>query len=256
MAVAILAFSVFWLARMARLPDAVATIASVLFVGLYVSVTDLGAPVQRAALMCVVYMLARLLYRERNPLNAIGAAALVALVIEPKALFDAGFQMTFLAVLSIAGIAIPILERTTAFYRKALYQSDSTSFDLHLLPRQAQFRLDLRMILSRLERLVPSWAARFALVGGIRLALRAADVIFISALMQAALALPMAIYFHRATTLALPANISVVPVMSFLLPIALATTLLSYVGAWAAFVPKCITALLLHAISASVVTFA
>ena len=63
MAVAILAFSVFWLARILRLPDPIATVVSVIFVGLYVSVTDLGAPVLRAALMCVVYMLARLLYR-------------------------------------------------------------------------------------------------------------------------------------------------------------------------------------------------
>lgn len=114
MAVTILAFSVFWLARLLRLPDSAATILSVLFVGLYVSVTDLGAPVQRAALMCVVYMLARLLYRERNPLKALGVAAIVALLIDPHALFDAGFQMTFLAVLTIAGIAVPVIERTTA----------------------------------------------------------------------------------------------------------------------------------------------
>lgn len=252
MAVAILAFAVFWLARLARLPDAIATVLSVVFVGLYVSVTDLGAPVQRAALMCAVYMLARLFYRERNPLNAIGAAALVVLVIDAKALFDAGFQMTFLAVLSIAGIAVPVLERSTGFYRKALYQLDSTSFDLHLEPRQAQFRLDLRMILARLELLLSPWLARLVLLGGSRVVLRAADVIFISALMQAALALPMAVYFHRATTLALPANFVVVPIMSFLLPTTLATTLLSYLGAWTAFLPRCLTALLLHSVSASV----
>ena len=82
--------------------------------------------------------------------------------------------------------------------------------------------------------------------------LRAGEIIFISAVMQAALALPMAVYFHRATTLALPANVVVVPIMGLLLPLAIATTLLSYLGAWLAFVPKCLTALLLHAISASV----
>ena len=86
--------------------------------------------------------------------------------------------------------------------------------------------------------------------------LRAAEIVFISALMQAALALPMAVYFHRATTLALPANFVVVPIMTLLLPIALGTTLLSYIAAWIAFIPRCITALLLHAVSASVITFA
>jgi competence protein ComEC len=74
--------------------------------------------------------------------------------------------------------------------------------------------------------------------------------------MQAALALPMAIYFHRATTLALPANVVVVPIMGLLLPVAIATTLLSYLGTWVALVPKCLTAVLLHAVSASVLTFA
>jgi competence protein ComEC len=87
-------------------------------------------------------------------------------------------------------------------------------------------------------------------------ALRAIEVIFISALMQATLALPMALYFHRATTLALPANVVVVPIMTLLLPMALATTLLSYIGAWIAFLPRCMTALLLHSVSTSVVTFA
>ena len=120
MGVAIFAFSVFWLARLLRVPDTIATISSSVLVGFYVAVTDLGAPVQRAALMCLVYMLARLLYRERNPLNALGVAALVALIIDPNALFDAGFQMTFLAVLTIAGIAVPIMGWTTIVYRRAL----------------------------------------------------------------------------------------------------------------------------------------
>lgn len=233
-----------------------ATIISVAFVALYVWVTDLGAPVERAALMYAVYMLARLFYRERNALNAIGAAALLALVSDPSSLFDAGFQMTFLAVLTIAGVAIPVMQRTTAVWRKALYQLDSTTFDLHLLPKQTQFRVELRMILSRLELLLPRWLGHFTIVGGLRLLFRAADVVFISGIMQAALALPMAVYFHRATTLALPANVAVVPIMSILLPTALGTTLLSYIGSWITLLPRCATAVLLHSVSFSVSTFA
>ena len=201
-------------------------------------------------------MLARLLYRERNPLNALGVAALAALVMDPKALFDAGFQMTFLAVFTIAGIVVPIMNRTTTFYRRALQNVDSTSYDLHLLPKQAQFRVSLRMVLVRLELLVPSWLAKSVALGGLKLAVRTADLILISARMQAALALPMAVYFHRAATLTLPANLAVVPIMSFMLPIAIATTLLSYFGAWLVFIPRCITALLPHSISSGVSIFA
>lgn len=255
MAVAILAFAVFWICRLCHMPEIGATILSVIFIALYVTITDLGAPVQRAALMCGVYMLARLFYRERDVLNAIGFAGLAALAIAPASLFDAGFQMTFLAVIAIAGIAGPVLERTTAVYRKALYQPGSTSYDLHLHPIQAQFRLNLRMILVRLERLIPKWLARVGLFGGIRVLLRLAEIFLISAVMQAALALPMAVYFHRANTLALPANVAVVPVMSMLLPVAVVATLCSYGGAWVAMVPKVITALLLHFVSSAVFTF-
>src|SRR6185437_14147271 len=113
---------------------------------------------------------------ERDVLNAIGFAALAGLAIDPSSLFDAGFQMTFLAVIAIAGIAVPILERTTAVYRQALYQPDSTSYDLHLLPSQAQFCLNLRMLMVRIERLVPKWIAGITLFGGMRVLFRVAEI--------------------------------------------------------------------------------
>lgn len=256
MAIAILAFAVFWLARLLRIGEVAATLLSAVFMGLYVSVTDFGAPVQRAALMFAAYLVARLFYRERNELNAVGVAALVVLILQPKTLFDAGFQMTFLAVLAIAGIALPILRRSTQVYRQCLWQLDSTSYDMHLLPKQAQHRLDLRMVISRLSRLVPRIAARGIVVQGMRIGLRITELIFLSLLLQCALALPMAAYFHRATTLSLPSNVVVVPIMGLLLPLALGATLLSYAGAWLAFVPRCATALLLHSVSFTVFRFA
>jgi competence protein ComEC len=44
--------------------------------------------------------------------------------------------------------------------------------------------------------------------------------------------------------------------MGLLLPVAIGTTLLSYAGAWLGFIPRCVTALLLHLISAGVSIFA
>jgi len=64
--------------------------------------------------------------------------------MDPKALLDAGFQMTFLAVFTIAGIVVPIMDRATAPYRKALRHVDSTGYDLHRLPKQARFPIGLR----------------------------------------------------------------------------------------------------------------
>ena len=62
--------------------------------------------------MLWIYLLARLFYRDsRAPLSAMGIAALVLLVLDPRALFDASFEMTFLAVLAIGGIGMPLLAR-------------------------------------------------------------------------------------------------------------------------------------------------
>ena len=74
--------------------------------------TGFGQPVQRSFWMVTLYLLARLLWRERSALNAIGFAALCLLAANPPSLFDAGFQMTASSVIAIAGIAIPLAETT------------------------------------------------------------------------------------------------------------------------------------------------
>ena len=158
------------------------------------------------------------MYRERVMLNAIGAAAIGVLVFDPHALFGASFQLTFLAVLIIAAIGAPILERTTEPYKNGLRLLRSTSYDMHVSPRVAQFRLDLRLIAGRLACL---FGERFALIAVpllMRFALSVAELVFISATMQAGLVLPMAYYFHRATTMGMPANMVVVPLTELLMP--------------------------------------
>ena len=44
-----------------------------------------------------------------------------------------------------------------------------------------------------------------------RVAIGFSELLFISALMQAGLALLMAYHFHRATTMGMPANLAVIP---------------------------------------------
>jgi competence protein ComEC len=252
MNVAILAFAIFWLARRLHVGEVPATIVTILLSVIYASLTDLGAPIQRAVLMSSIYLGARLLYRDRQSLNAIGAAALAVLLFGPSALFDAGFQLTFLAVLTIAGIGIPILERSSGRFRKALYQLDSTSYDSRLQPAQAQFRLDLRMIAGRLRYFLPDPLPLPLLRMSCAFLIGAYDLIAMSFLMQAALALPMAIYFHRLTIMGLPTNVVVVPLMGMLMPVTIIATLLSYLGSWAALVPKMGAALVLHSISGTI----
>lgn len=255
--VGILAFVLFWTLRRLRVGELVTIAATVLATGGYAWLTDLGPPILRATLMLWIFLAARLLYRDsRNPLNAIGVAALVLLAADPRALFDPSFQMTFLCVLAIAGIALPWMERSSLLYRRALSHIDSTEYDMRLEPRLAQFRLDLRMVAGRLARFLPGQrrerTANAMLVICGRAALGVYDVLLVSVLMQVSLVLPMALYAHRAAILTVPANAIVVPLTGVLMPAALLATALSYLSASLAALPAAVTKLALDGITGSV----
>jgi competence protein ComEC len=61
--------------------------------------------------------------------------------------------------------------------------------------------------------------------------------------MQVGLALPMAYYFHRATTVGLAANMLVVPLTQLMMPAAIAAVLLGYLSPWLAKIPVVLTTL-------------
>ena len=82
--------------------------------------------------MLALYLGARLLYREKSMLNAIGAAALALLIVNPQVLFGASFQLTFLCVWLVAAVGIPILERTTQPFIRGSRNIDSMSYDFVL----------------------------------------------------------------------------------------------------------------------------
>lgn len=245
--VGIVAFALLWLFNFLRAPEWLATPLTILAAVIYAWITDANAPVVRATVMLTVYLIARALYRERSPLNAVGIAGLALLVWEPRALFDASFQMTFISILAIAGIALPIMERSSRPLRRALEQLDSTDYDFALSAKLVQLRLDVRMMKARLAAFLGMRAAEWAMVGGAKAALAIYDVLLISLVLQLGLALPMAFYFHRAVTLGLPANVVVVPLHALLLPAAALAVAASYVSIAFAQAMALAPAALLHA---------
>ncbi len=252
MNVSILAFVVFWTLRRLRLPDIPATLLTVASCAGYAFITEVGAPVWRATLMCAVYLGTRLLYRDRAMTNALGAAALGLLVLDPRQLFTASFQMTFLCVLIVAAIGIPTLERSSQLYRQALVNWESRDFAVKLPPRVAQFRLDLQMISARLALFIGElWSGRL-LRAATRVLFTVWDLLFVSAAMQIGLALPMAYYFHRATTIGLPANLVVVPLTQLMMPAAVAALAMGYASPWLAKLPVLITTVALDGIAGTV----
>jgi competence protein ComEC len=252
MNVSILAFVIFWSLRRLRLGDIPATLLTIASCVAYAFITEVGAPVWRATLMCAVYLCTRLLYRDRAMLNALGAAALGLLVFDPRQLFTASFQMTFVCVLIVAGIAIPILDRTSRLYKQALVNWDSAVFAAKLPPRIAQFRLDLQLIATHLALFAGEKHSGKAIRSVAYAGLCAFELLFVSTVMQMGLALPMAYYFHRATTIGLPANVIVVPLTQLLMPAAIAAMALGYISPWFARIPAFFTTLALEGITGSV----
>ncbi len=70
---------------------------ALLLAGFYVLSAGLDPPLVRAYLMLAAGFLAWQLKRESGGFQALTAAALLILLAQPRALFDAGFQMSFLA---------------------------------------------------------------------------------------------------------------------------------------------------------------
>jgi competence protein ComEC len=247
MHVALLAGIVFWILQSLRLPRWLATFSTLAIMTGYALVTGFGAPVQRALFMTAVFLLARLLSRKGSVLNALGVAALAELVWSPSSLFTASFQMTFLAIVAIAGIAVPLAERTFLPWARASKKLKDLWLDPVLPPRLAQFRVMLRMWGEALEGIFGRWT--WYLPGfTVRAFLFFVELALIGLIAEMIMALPMAIYFHRATVFALPANMLTVPVVAMLTPLAMLTFCAALVAAWAAILPGAATAVLLHGI--------
>ena len=77
------------------------TLLSLLLIWLYVFLVGMSASVVRSALMLTVYALLSLGHRDKMSVNTLAFAAIVMLLINPRSLFDIGFQLSFVAVLSI-----------------------------------------------------------------------------------------------------------------------------------------------------------
>jgi competence protein ComEC len=249
--VALLAAALFGLLKRLRLPEGAAVVSTLALTAAYTLLTGFGVPAQRALLMTSVYLIARWLDRRIAPLQALGAAALVVLVLEPQALFEASFQMTFLVIVAVAGIASPVIERLIAPRLRALHALETIELDAHLHPTLAAFRVRVRMacelfadLFAPRVRNLPVWLLR----GGLRLA----EALVIGVAAELCMTLPMAIYFHRATVLALPLNLVDIPLLAVLLCAAVVLFVCSLTSAWLAAIPAAITALLLHAMRFSV----
>lgn len=68
---------------------------------IYVFITGLAPSAVRAAVMITIYIVGRAIHRRSDGYNTLAASAFCMLVYNPAYLFDIGFQLSYMAVLSI-----------------------------------------------------------------------------------------------------------------------------------------------------------
>ncbi len=74
----------------------------VLFGGVFIAlVTGMGASVIRALIMCIIYQLSKILYRDSDIYTTIAASALIMLAVNPYYVANVGFILSLLCILGI-----------------------------------------------------------------------------------------------------------------------------------------------------------
>lgn len=108
--VGVVAFVVFFILKMLFLPRTLQYVISMMVIIFYAVVTGGQAPVVRATIMGVIFLLSFLIDREADVLNSLSLSALILLVINPLTLFDISFQLSFLSVYFIVIIYPSVFE--------------------------------------------------------------------------------------------------------------------------------------------------
>jgi competence protein ComEC len=219
--VAVLAAVLLFFLRICAVPQGVAVFMTILAAWLYAAVTGWQAPVLRSAAGMSLYGVGRCFFRDGRLLNILAAVALVFIVVDPEQLFDASFQLSFMAVALIGAFVVPVLEATTSPLAYGLKDLKDAKKDIRMAAKPAQFRVEMRLLARTLRVVfrIPEAFGRLGVVMAARCCFYVWDVFIASFFIQAGLALPMIVYFHRMSISGLTANAIVVPILSAVVPL-------------------------------------
>ncbi|HKV23830.1 MAG TPA: DNA internalization-related competence protein ComEC/Rec2 [Candidatus Acidoferrum sp.] len=221
-----IALLLFWIGRALRLSPAWTALITLSVLLAYVAVVEQRPPVLRASLMTGIVVAGGLFYRRLELLNSAGLAAIILLVAKPHTVSDSSFQLTFLAIGCIAGLAVPWLERNVQPFVNALRGWRDVTRDASHEPRAAQFRIDLRSASAwmRQRMLGRSGAAvETAIAPGIGALLRVLELLIITLVLQIGMLPLMTQDFHRVTLSAPLVNLAAVPLTGIIVPMGFAT---------------------------------
>jgi competence protein ComEC len=114
-----------------RFPRSFVAVPVALGLLVYMWITGSQPPVVRATIMAMVVLAGSMFRMRAHALNSCGIAALVMFVLEPRQLFDIGFQLSFGAVLSII-VLYPRLNAPISRLNHRLWYGKATVATLRL----------------------------------------------------------------------------------------------------------------------------
>jgi competence protein ComEC len=211
----------FWIGRKLKLSPFWTALLTLTVLFAYVAVVEQRPPVLRAALMTSIVVVGGLFFRRLDLLNSAAVAALLLLIAKPSAVRDSSFQLTFLAIGCIAGLAAPWLKRTVEPYVKALRKWRDVARDAAHEPRAAQFRIDLRAAARWISSRFPTRIAAVtgsALAASLAFTFRVWEFLVITLVLQIGMLPLMARDFHRITLDAPLGNLAAVPLVGIIVP--------------------------------------
>ena len=225
--VSVLAGTLLLLLRLLRVRRLQALALAALVCWMYAFITGFTAPVVRAAGAFTLFLVASYVFRRLRVLNVLALVGIAYLVWVPHQLFDPSFQLSFLSAAAIAAFAMPLMESTTAPLRASVKRFDQQAYAAQLEPAAAQWRVELHLLAETIRGwtgLPKKWTDRL-MPPGVQLATFALEAVAISACVQFGLALPMIAYFHRLSITGLSANIVIIPLLSWVVPLGFAAIL-------------------------------
>lgn len=129
----------------------VVTIMMMLF---FMELTQMTSSVVRAGISCIIYMLASLLYRKADVINAMAISTLLILLNNPFKLFDIGFQLSYAGTLGIILfcnlINIPIKNKLLKYLKDSIIISISANIFIIPIMMYQFHTISLTFILSNL----------------------------------------------------------------------------------------------------------
>jgi len=212
----VLAGNLLWLFRRSTGRNGLSLILALLAAWTFALSAGMMAPVARAAGGFTIFLIAQWWFRATHILNTLSVVVIVFLLVDPGQLFEGSFQLSVLSVLAIGALAAPLFEAITQPIVGGFRNAGDALRDIDLPFSVARKRVEARLLAETISlwTRIPESVCQKMLEFTVRAGLSGYEIFMLSAIVQVALALPMALYFHRASLSGLAANVVIVPLMN------------------------------------------